>query len=314
MVNAISISDVDTNEYVNITKYGDEYFVLDSIDWDTAAITMSTYELPKQIGASVVGVAIGTRKPKITGYVVGLRSGDTIGSKTWKEYFEAQQEIIEQNKVTLNRLLNPLRTLRIVAGEYYLEGRVSTLPKYSTSEEENNEVMCKFTVEFTCFNPMFRKLNANTILFTEREDKFRFPWVIKKTGNIFGVIIRNSLMTVTNSGDIETGAIIEMIAEGGEVKNPSFFDAETNEMIKIEYTLQSGDRLIINTNTGSESVTVMKEDSGEEVVLGYMTDDSVFVQIKRGLGTYGYSADGETAVFLKVTVTIEEQMFTIETL
>lgn len=313
MIDTVTIINMNTGVNINLTKDGYEYFVLDEIDWDEAAITMNTYELPKQIGSTAISVSIGTRKPKITGYVIGLRVNDRLTAGTWKERWDQQEEMIEQNKNILNRVMNPFHILRIVAGEYYLEGRCSTLPKYSKSESENNQVLCKFSVEFECFDPMFKKTEAKSTLFAEKKNKFVFPWVIKKTGNIFGVIEKNKLITVTNDGDVETGAVIEMSISGGEVKNPSFFDATTREQIKIEGTYQDGDKIVIDTNIGNESAVLIKEgEDQEQVLLGYMTDDSVFVQIKQGEEVYGYTADGGTDVFMSVIVTIEEKFFCID--
>ena len=60
----------DTQEEIELNKGGNGRFVLDSIDWDMPTIEQETYRVPFQIGKTLEGMTVGTRKPSLVGYVV----------------------------------------------------------------------------------------------------------------------------------------------------------------------------------------------------------------------------------------------------
>ena len=59
-------------------------FVLDSIDWDSPSISMESYRVPFQIGQTLSGVTVGTRKPTVKG--CGVADMGKIGAlgKAWE--------------------------------------------------------------------------------------------------------------------------------------------------------------------------------------------------------------------------------------
>lgn len=71
MINEIAIGNGTGNSVTIGNDPAKDYdFVLDSVDWDTPAVTMNTCHIPNQLGVSLNGVTVGTRKPMIAGYVV----------------------------------------------------------------------------------------------------------------------------------------------------------------------------------------------------------------------------------------------------
>ena len=69
MVQEIKIQNTVTGKSLKINK-SDRPFILQSVNWDTPAVTMESYRVPFQIGETLSGVMVGTRKPTITGYIV----------------------------------------------------------------------------------------------------------------------------------------------------------------------------------------------------------------------------------------------------
>ena len=69
MIDKIVIRNIENGEEQEISS-DNPVFVLDSIDWDSPSISMESYRVPFQIGQTLSGVTVGTRKPTVTGYVV----------------------------------------------------------------------------------------------------------------------------------------------------------------------------------------------------------------------------------------------------
>ena len=314
MVKQITVQNLDTGQEVFLSAFGDSYYVLDEIDWDLPSVSFAEYELPEQIGSSVYNTTIGTKVPKITGYVVAAQAKEKIQAETWEEYYSKAEKRIEENKKNLNKILNPLHTIRVIAGEYYLEGKVSGLAKYSMTEEENNEVLCKFSFEFKAFNSMFRKIEdeEGNRKFSVTEGMFHFPMVWLQNNTVFGVIGKSKLITITNSGDVSVGAVITIDINGGTAVNPSFFSAEDGAEIKFIREFENGEQLVIDTRKGEEDAYVITAEGEQEDLLGYLSDNSTFVQISQGEGRYGYTAESETDIYMTVSVNFEGEYFYME--
>ena len=314
MVQNITIINTARNEQIDLKKDGTSQFILDSIDWDSPSVNVVTSRVPYQIGTTLSGMDFGSRSPIIEGYIIADTKNNEYLGKTWQDYFDSQLKDIEEKKKTINRIINPLQDIMILVGDYYLEGRPTSPVVYSIKESENNEVICKFTLNVSCFSPMFKLSKKKQVEFTQSEPKFKFPLVLKKTGNLFGVMQQQTLVNVINDGDCASGGVIKIEAVGGNVENPEVFNVDTQESFSVNTTITAGDYIIINTNIGEESVIhhyVSYFGTGEtrdESDIGNVLEGSVFLQFKQGNNLYGYSADGGQT-FVSISVEIEEQYF-----
>ena len=61
-----------------------------------------------------------------------------------------------------------------------------------------------------------------------------------------------------NDGDVESGMIITLIAESGNVKNPKISNMTTGENIEFKIDLNLGDKLVIDTQLGQQAVTLIQ--------------------------------------------------------
>ena len=61
------------------------------------------------------------------------------------------------------------------------------------------------------------------------------------------------IINAENDGDVETGIRIEFKARG-TVTNPSLFNVETREYIKINKTMVDGEVIMVNTNYGKKKI------------------------------------------------------------
>ena len=153
MIDKIVIRNIENGEEQEISS-DNPVFVLDSIDWDSPSVSMESYRVPLQVGQTLSGVPGGTRKPTVTGYIVADTSKIKALGKTWEEFFDEQEQQIEESKEKLDKLISVYQDVVIKAGEYFLDARPTQPPKYSTERKENNEVMCLFTLEFECYKPL----------------------------------------------------------------------------------------------------------------------------------------------------------------
>lgn len=312
MIQELQIINKVNGQQLSLARDGSTQYVLDEIDWDVPSVSFSTYRVPFQIGVSLSGVELGTRKPSITGYVVSRVHGREFLGRGWNEFLEAQLQDVEQKKYELNRVINPLQEIRIVVGEYFIDGRPSNAVKFSNKENENNEVLCMFTIDVDCFSPMFRLNKGKQTVLARVQPKFRFPWILKETGNIMGVMSNQKIINVINDGDCDIGGIIKFEAIGGTVKNPTIFNVDTQEQFMIRLALDEGDYLLINTKIGEENVIHHDANyfgtgqSKDENVIGDVLEGSSFLQFKQGSNLYGYSVEESSDVFVNLTIDMDE--------
>lgn len=318
MIQELQIINKVNGKQLSLAMDGSTQYVLDEVDWDVPSVSFSEYRVPFQIGVSLYGMEIGTRKPSITGYVISKVHGMEFLGKGWNEFLEAQLQDVEQKKYELNRVINPLQDIRVIVGDYFIEGRPSSAVKFSSKENENNEVLCMFTIDINCFSPMFRLNKGKQTVFAQVQNKFHFPLVLKETGNIMGVVSNQKIVNVINDGDCDIGGIIKLEAVGGTVHNPTIFNVDTQEQFMIRLTLDDGDYLLINTKIGEESVIHHDANyfgtgqSKDENVIGDVLEGSSFLQFKQGSNLYGYSVEEGSDVFVDLTIDMDEQFLNLK--
>lgn len=318
MIQELQIINKVNGQQLSLAMDGSTQYVLDEVDWDVPSVSFSEYRVPFQIGVSLYGTEIGTRKPSITGYVVSKVHGMEFLGKGWNEFLEAQLQDVEQKKYELNRVINPLQDIRVIVGDYFIEGRPSSAVKFSSKENENNEVLCMFTIDIDCFSPMFRLNKGKQTVLTMVQPKFRFPWILKETGNIMGIVSNKKIVNVINDGDCDIGGIIKLEAVVGMVQNPTIFNVDTQEQFMIRLKLLEGDYLLINTKIGEENVIhhhvnyLSTGKSKDENVIADVIEGSTFFQFKQGSNLYGYSVEQGSNAFVNLTIDMDELFFNLK--
>ena len=139
-------------------------------------------------------------------------------------------------------------------------------------------------------NPCFVPLDETTIKVALWRAVFKFPLVLKADEPfIVGVREPSKIANIQNSGDIETGMIVEFVAKG-EVSNPYLLNLNTREQIKINKTLSKGEVIRVNTNYGKK--TVFGTIDGEETnCFSFLDLDSTFIQLEVGGNEFRWGAD-----------------------
>ena len=315
MVEEIKVINAETLESVVISKYS-RPFILDSIDWDSPTISPESYRVPFQIGETFSGVTVGLRSPTVTGYIVS-ENLSINKFNTWQEYYDKQLESIEDTKKKLNRIISIYQDIIIQAGEYYLKAKPAQPVKYSNSESENNEVMCMFSIDINCYNPMFYKDTKHIVLATI-ENKFHFPLVLTEQEDdehvVFGSTLKRQAIEINNTGDVPVGGIIEIKVLNGEVNTLNIYNINKNEGI-VFYSLEmeAGDTLLINTNIGEESAVHHSLSSQtDKSIVSNIKKGSKFIQIEKGTSFYAYQVNESEENNIEMSIDFTEQFFNME--
>lgn len=315
MVTKVEVTNESINEGV-ILDYDDSTFLIDdgSIDWGTATATHNTYEFPNQIGKEILSTNVETRSISILGYIIP--DDFEYYGMTMKQIWEKSVANINEKKMLLARIFNPLDVVKLKMGKYYIEGRASQSIAFGKTYSQNNEVMCEFTVSILCSNPMFKYDEVLTTTLAGVEPRFHFPLVFKtkkvegvktEIGVIFGIRLGYKSIRVSNPGSIEVGAKFILEAQG-EVINPVVANSRTGEQFKIAKKMAKDEKIIITTNEGRRSVIGIVE--GEEKnYFKYVSMGSKYLMLKPGNNLFTYAADDETWNLLDVRVEVKPEYF-----
>lgn len=198
---------------------------------------------------------------------------------------------MRSRKRELIKLINPLKNFYFIQDDYKLNCIALDTIQFASAHYENNSKLAKFVLSARALNPCFELVNETTIKIALWKAAFHFPLVLQADKPfIMGVRTPSKIAAISNSGDIQTGMIIEFIAKG-EVSNPYLFNLDSREQVKINKTLQAGEQIRINTNYGEKSVFGKVGNAEEENYFRYLDYNSDFLQLQPGANNFRWGAD-----------------------
>lgn len=273
MIESIVLTNTTTLQSILLDKEISE-LVLDEVDLGTVKGTHHSYSYLNQVGVYIDSTTLGDRTVSISGWVIG----------------DTYEELL-LNKEVLNHLVNPMHSIDVIYKDRYkLTFKPDYSVQYSVSYEENNEVLCKFLIQGTCPDPMFTTKDRIFSLIASTTPEFRFPLIIPKTtGVIMGLRKQSLVVTLSNDGDIKTGLSIE-VSCSGTVVNPQITNLDTQETIRVNKTLVSGEQLIISTASGEKHIKGVLNGT-EYNYFKYMDFDSSWIQLQVGENRLKYTAE-----------------------
>lgn len=278
----------------NLTKgltidFDSHPFLITKIDFSTSETTHYTSRGIGQHGEIITGSKLEPRDIPLIGYI--LNSTD-----------------VEVDKRQLNKFFSPLDEIEIIKdNKYKISGKLTSTVKFGTGKEEG-----KFSVTLFAPQPFFCTVEADKQSIAAWEPKFTFPFAImSKDEIVFGSRIPKSIIEIINEGDVNCGLICEFVAKGS-VTNPKIYDMVTNKEMQLRYTMSEGERIIMNTNYGSKSVTSINGDVERDLigVFNFFTNWD-FIQLQPGLNSIGFSADSN-ADKLEVYITHSPKFLGVE--
>lgn len=144
-------------------------------------------------------------------------------------------------------------------------------------------------ISIICPNPYFKGIDELVTIFSDIMPMFEFPFSISAEGVEFSSITPNIRKSIVNAGDTESGVIIELFATG-TVVNPIIYDVFKGTYIALNLTMQPLDTIIINTNVGEKSITLVRAGVSSNA-MGYMRKDSKWFIFEAGDNVYTYDCD-----------------------
>lgn len=179
----------------------------------------------------------------------------------------------------------------------WIEGIVAKNETGPWSEEEG----C--SIQIRCGDPYFRDVEIEEDSFSLITPLFHFefpdevsdhPWPVSSVEEL-------SEKIAINTSTINVGAVFTLEATAA-VKNPYIFNRTTSQGFGLDYTLNPGEVLIIDTRRGHKRVYV--KDGRDTSKLGYLAVNSKWIEFVPGENTIGYLCDSNPES-LHVSYTIE---------
>ena len=195
---------------------------------------------------------------------------------------------VETNRINLYKYFPVKKNVKIYFNNgnrnVYIEGVVELIECDLFSSKQVAQI------SIICPKPYFKDVNELITLFGDVTKKFSFPFSISKTGMEFSIVTVNQRKSIINTGDVETGIIIQLSAFG-TVVNPIIYDAINRTHIKLNFSMQPSDVIVINTNVGEKSIELIRDGESQNV-MGYMSQDSTWFILTPGDNIFTYDADG----------------------
>lgn len=235
---------------------------------------------------------------EVLGVVVGMKSAYAIGESYIGTSIKKRNIIIKgairddviSNRQKLYRIF-PLKTTGTL---YYYENNLKRKIEYRVEsiEIDNKGIYKQFQISLICPNPYFTDLEKTQLQIATWSPAFKFPLrILHDTGIKFGVKNTTSMATIQNDTNIEFGMTLIFIAND-TVVNPSLFNVDTREEMKIEKAMEAGDKIIVKTYRQNKNIIYISVSTGiEENINNLMVYGSKFLQVHHGSNTYRYNAD-----------------------
>lgn len=198
---------------------------------------------------------------------------------------------VEANRINLYKYFPLKKTVTLYfkndTRDVYIEGTVELIECDLFSNKQVAQI------SIICPQPYFKDVEELVSYFSDVSSLFEFPFSIAEEGMEISAITTSVRKSIINVGDIESGIIIDVYAIGSVV-NPVVYDVLTRTHIRLLFTMEANDRIIINTNVGKKSIKLIR--NGVEInILGYMLPDSKWFTLKAGDNVFTYDADNGTS-------------------
>lgn len=173
--------------------------------------------------------------------------------------------------------------------EVYCEGYIETF------ENDRFAINNQVDISIICPSPWFKTLEEVAFDMSQVLSLFEFPFDLEEAGEEFSALDRNTQTVVINSGDIETGIVMELSATS-DVVNPRIYNADTNEMIGLNFEMQAGDAIRISTVKGEKYVRLIRDGATTNIINSLMKNP-VWFQVPTGETPFTYDCTSGNEFF-----------------
>ena len=168
--------------------------------------------------------------------------------------FEMRGFGIEKRRHELYKVVKPSRYIKI----YYSTKNISVYAEgiVETCEMENFEMLTKGQISIVCPDIYWYSTETQIAEYSRITGAFHFIFPDNDEPFSIGQYNTQNIMTIVNDGD-EVGFTLEI--SGGPAKNPTIYNAVTDEYMQILGEIKEGDVITITTKTGNKTVTLERE-------------------------------------------------------
>lgn len=145
-------------------------------------------------------------------------------------------------------------------------------------------------ISILCTYPYFKSIAQVIKDFSHEVAAFEFPFSINIGEPVIISEYSMTLINVFNASESETGATIE-IAVNADVDTIDIKNTTTGEEFALDFAFEAGDYIMINTNIGEKTVTLMR-DGAQENLFRALRQGSDFFQLAAGNNVFEYTAGG----------------------
>ena len=194
---------------------------------------------------------------------------------------------IEANRIQLYNYFPIKKTVTLYYSngtrDVYIEGVVELIECDLFSNRQVAQI------SLICPNPYFKDVEFVVTNFSEISSEFEFPFSIAESGIAFSEITQNIRKSIVNASDVETGVEITLYATG-TVVNPVIYDVMRRTHMRLNFTMLTSDTVVINTNAGEKSITLIRSGVSSNA-LGYLQQDSSWFTLLSGDNVFAYDAE-----------------------
>ena len=242
-----------------------------------AGVTNAVYSTNSmgQHGDTYVGQRIEARDVDILGH---------INTRDKQQSYELRRRLL--------KIFNP-ELGGTLAYEYGSFKRIINCRLHGKPDVGRKSVLQQFSLQLDCLNQFWREEDEQKEDIASWVAAWHFPCVIEKDNSksmIFGYRAESVIVDCFNEGDVSTGMRVRFTALG-TVTNPIILNVDTEEFIKLNVTMQTGDVIEVNTKYGSKGATLTR-DGVKYDYFRKVDVDSTFMQLDIGDNNFRYDADG----------------------
>ena len=190
--------------------------------------------------------------------------------------FEMRGFHIEEKRHELYRVVKTSRYIKI----YYSTKNISVYAEgiVETCEMENFEKLTSGQISILCPDIYWYSTETQIAEYSRVKGAFHFVCPDNDAPFPIGVYNTQDMMIINNSGD-EVGFTLEI--SGGPAKNPTIYNALTNEYMQISGDIQKGDIITITTKTGNKTVLLEREGVVTNII-NRLVSGSTWLNLKTG--------------------------------
>lgn len=216
--------------------------------------------------------------------------GTSVNSRNIILTIVFKDDYLMQNRRTQIYNIFPLKDFgTLYFHEDNLERKINYYVEKVTPVRKTN--LWYYTISLICPSPYFMDSEETLVALNNWNKLLTFPLVIPQgTGIEFGSRNDNTSIEIENNSHISFGLTIVLKANG-KVVNPEIKNIRTDEIMKLNYTLNLNETIIITTYNNDKTITFVDEDGNETNINNSLVFGTKFLQVPFGVNKYVANAD-----------------------